>query len=173
MIITVARGKKKRQGSGVSLVNATLIQRVRLVSLEKSHTGSSWEESQVSTSVMCYKCVCAYVYMENSTSGKPGCDGEWELGGAVDVWVLEASAPPKLNLASTLVTMTDQTQPESCDTGDTRKLGWKSSYHSFEGQTPGCSRIILECLLKHIFQEFFSPRFGFRSSGLGTWHLCF
>lgn len=93
----------------------------------------------MSTSIICYKCVCAYVYMENSTLSKRGCGGEWELGGAVDVWVLEASAPPKLNLASTLVTMTDQTQPESCDTRDTRKLRWKSSYHSFEGQTPVCS----------------------------------
>ena len=36
MIFAVARGEKKRQGSGVSLVNAVLIQRVRLASLEKS-----------------------------------------------------------------------------------------------------------------------------------------
>ena len=36
MTIAVARGEKKRQGSGVSLVNAALIQRVRLASLEKS-----------------------------------------------------------------------------------------------------------------------------------------
>ena len=92
---------------------------------------------------MCYKCVRAYVYMENSTSGKPGCDGEWELGGAVDVWVLEASAPPKLNLASSLVTMTDQTQPESCDTGDTRKLGWKSSYQDLRVKLQGARELSL------------------------------
>ena len=36
MIFAIARGEKKRQGSGVSLVNATLIQRVKLTSLEKS-----------------------------------------------------------------------------------------------------------------------------------------
>ena len=109
---------------------------------------------------------------KNSTS-KCGCGGKWELGGAVDVWVLKASAAPILNLASTLVTMTDQTQPESCDTKDTRKLRWKSNYHSFEGQTPVCSRITFECLLKYRFQEFFSPRFGFRTSEVGTWRLCF
>lgn len=36
IITAVARGEKKRQGCGFSLVNATLIQLVKLTSLEKS-----------------------------------------------------------------------------------------------------------------------------------------
>ena len=64
IIIAVARGEKKKEGSG-SLVNAALLQRVKLTSLEQSqHRFILRKESGKRFYYLCVcVCVCVCVYI--------------------------------------------------------------------------------------------------------------